>query len=40
MALTGPQLAADLVQLSLVGSVDLPTLAGTYASLNNRVAGT
>jgi hypothetical protein len=40
MALTGPQFTADLVQLSLVGSADLPTLAYTYASLNNKVAGT
>ncbi|MFI5959790.1 hypothetical protein [Cryptosporangium sp. NPDC051539] len=40
MALHGSDLAADLIQLAVIGRVDLPALGATYAHLNNAVAGT
>jgi hypothetical protein len=40
VAQKGYQLAADLSNLKVVGDVDLPMLAFTYAVLNNSVAST
>ena len=40
MAKTGWQLAADLSQLKVVATVDLPMLGFNYAELNRAVAGT
>lgn len=40
MHLAGDRLAADLSELRMIGEIDLPELAYTYATLNNAVAST
>jgi hypothetical protein len=40
MAPTGWQFAAELSELRIIGKVDLPAMAYTFAALNNRVDGT
>jgi hypothetical protein len=40
MAPHGWQLAVDLSELKVVGSVDLPAMAFTFAALNNLLDGT
>jgi hypothetical protein len=38
MSLKGPYLAADLSELMMIGTVDLPTLAYVYAEMGRRLA--
>jgi hypothetical protein len=40
MSLHGHQLAADLSQLRIIGTIDLPALGYTYSRVNNAIAGT
>jgi hypothetical protein len=40
MGVTGPEFMADLDDLHIIGAMDLPMIAYTYAVVNNAVAGT
>ena len=40
MAQSGWQFAADLSEFEIVGAVDLPAMAYTFAALNNAINGT
>lgn len=40
MGVTGPEFAADLGELRIIGRIDLPMIGYTYAAVNNAVADT